>query len=79
MSRYPYSLTIRAEIVRINKSTSVSVMGIVLSAQVALPGAPLTRLTIHTDSLIRTFEVRISESTMVSVVRIAGPQCTVLE
>ncbi len=51
-------------------------MGIVLSAQVALPGAPLTRLTIHTDSLIRTFEVRISESTMVSVVRIAGPQCT---
>jgi len=38
----------------------------------------LTWLTVPTDSLISTFLVLITESTSVSVVRIAGPQCNQL-
>ncbi len=43
----------------------------ICTCTVTLPGTPF-----RTDSLIRTLNVQISESTSVSVVRIAGPQCT---
>jgi len=92
MIHHHYRLTIRINSVtrtctlkvQINESTLVLVIRIELSVLVQLLGPPLTRspsVLIHYPYWL-TYPYlmsTISESTSVSVVRIAGPQCTIIK